>query len=786
MVNFGERLQTLRRDDARPYIDYEALKVLVEALANDASASGQFMTLLSGDILKVDAFVKAKLDELSRKFRPSAPEAELLTFRAEIAALRQYVGTNVIAITKIVKKHDKHVDASQQKRSAAAALVCKADGLSNLPTFHEKVERALATKSMTLSKANAVTIDIATSQDEDDETQTGLRGLPKWLLHDVKTDDTFFATYLNDWTLDGEQVSLMSREQTPSEAVWEVDFSDDATPFWELSHLNKVKVSVIMLLKISVIVFSLYAFVCSLSFMADGFRLVAGKQAGEVFSNSEIFNNPVAGMLVGVLVTVLVQSSSTSTSIVITMVAAELLTVKQAIPLIMGANIGTSVTSTIVAMGQIGNPDEFQRAFAAATVHDMFNFLTVAIVLPVEACTQVLFHMSDALVPDGLESAEKPPDFLKKLTKPFKKEIISVDKKLISKIASCETDAECAELEAKPMLKYLFDWGPDDISDGAAGALVLTASLIVLCVSLFVIVWTLKSILKGRVAVWLHRSVNGNIPDLQLGALTVPLQWITGYLAMAVGVGVTILVQSSSITTSALTPLVGVGVIKLERMYPTVLGANIGTCVTGVLAAFAASSSKLYLTLQVAYAHLLFNIIGICIWYVIWPLRAVPISMAKYMGAKTARYKWFALAYLFFAFFLVPLLFMGLSLWGTAPVVIATVLVVMGIIFVGVVNTMQARCVERLPEKLRTWDFLPEYLRSLEPIDRLICMPLGAAIGRVCCSCKKGAKKASPSSSTTTVSKITTGSVSASSDKTAGTASTTASEIEVAAGRISS
>jgi sodium-dependent phosphate cotransporter len=210
-------------------------------------------------------------------------------------------------------------------------------------------------------------------------------------------------------------------EDDGEEKVWNVDFSDDSTPFWELSHIDKLKTLIVLLLKLSVIAGMLYAFIVSLSFMADGFRLVAGKQAGEVFRNSEIFSatqcsnlglltsvlswvcdrshvcidNPVAGMLVGVLVTVLVQSSSTSTSIVITMVAAELLTVKQAIPLIMGANIGTSVTSTIVAMGQIGQVDEFQRAFAAATVHDMFNFLSVIVMLPTEAATGLLFRISE-------------------------------------------------------------------------------------------------------------------------------------------------------------------------------------------------------------------------------------------------------------------------------------------------------------------------------------------------------------------------------------------------------
>merc|ERR1719331_2981710 len=106
---------------------------------------------------------------------------------------------------------------------------------------------------------------------------------------------------------------------------------------------------------------------------------------------------------------------------------------------------------------------------------------------------------------------------------------------------------------------------------------------------------------------------------------------------MAVGLFVTICVQSSSITTSALTPLVGIGVLSVERMYPTVLGANIGTCITGVLAALAADATKLFLTLQVAYSHLFFNLSGIVIFHCIWPLRALPINAAKFLGDTTAK-----------------------------------------------------------------------------------------------------------------------------------------------------
>ena len=89
------------------------------------------------------------------------------------------------------------------------------------------------------------------------------------------------------------------------------------------------------------------------------------------------------------------------------------------------------------------------------------------------------------------------------------------------------------------------------------------------------------------------------VPDIKIGErIRIPMGWLSGYLAMLVGMGITICVQSSSITTSALTPLVGIGVLKVERMYPTVLGANIGTCITGVLAALAADASKLAYTLQ--------------------------------------------------------------------------------------------------------------------------------------------------------------------------------------------
>jgi len=84
------------------------------------------------------------------------------------------------------------------------------------------------------------------------------------------------------------------------------------------------------------------------------------------------------------------------------------------------------------------------------------------------------------------------------------------------------------------------------------------------------------------------------------------------YVAMLIGAGLTMLVQSSSITTSVLTPLVGLGTIDLEHMFPLTLGANVGTTITGLLAALVSDKPE---GMQIALCHLFFNIFGILIWY---------------------------------------------------------------------------------------------------------------------------------------------------------------------------
>lgn len=158
--------------------------------------------------------------------------------------------------------------------------------------------------------------------------------------------------------------------------------------------------------KVVLLLGCLYLFICSLDFLSSAFRLLGGKAAGEAFASNAILSNPVAGLMIGVLATVLVQSSSTTTSIVVSMVASRILDVEPAIPIVMGANIGTSVTNTIVSLAQAAERNEFRRAFAGATVHDIFNWLSVLVFLPLEVATRYLARLTDKII-EGLHRSCK-------------------------------------------------------------------------------------------------------------------------------------------------------------------------------------------------------------------------------------------------------------------------------------------------------------------------------------------------------------------------------------------
>lgn len=213
--------------------------------------------------------------------------------------------------------------------------------------------------------------------------------------------------------------------------------SQVARPSPEPGLAQKLRWAGVTLLKAPLMLAFLYLFVCSLDVLSSAFQLAGGKVAGDIFKDNAILSNPVAGLVVGILVTVLVQSSSTSTSIVVSLVSSGLLEVSSAIPIIMGSNIGTSVTNTIVALMQAGDRTDFRRAFAGATVHDCFNWLSVLVLLPLEAATGYLHHITRLVVASfNIRGGRDAPDLLKIITEPFTKLIIQLDQSVITSIAT--------------------------------------------------------------------------------------------------------------------------------------------------------------------------------------------------------------------------------------------------------------------------------------------------------------------------------------------------------------
>ncbi|XP_030621352.1 sodium-dependent phosphate transport protein 2A [Chanos chanos] len=527
---------------------------------------------------------------------------------------------------------------------------------------------------------------------------------------------------------------------------------------------GRMKSFLIKVLKIPLLFLLLFTFICSLDTLSSAFQLAGGKVAGDIFQDNAILSNPVAGLVVGILVTVLVQSSSTSTSIVVSMVSSGLLEVKSAVPIIMGSNIGTSVTNTIVALMQAGDRNEFRRAFAGATIHDCFNWLSVLVLLPLEVAAGLISYLAHMVVKSfEIQSGDQAPELLKVITEPVTKLIIQLDKSVITGIAMGEENIRNKSL-VKVWCKTSFitttvnmsvseghncsspglcwqagnqTWAKQNLtsqvnvekcrhlfvdshmSDLAVGLILLAASLVVLCSCLILLVKILNSLLKGQVAKAIEVAVNTDFPY--------PFGWLAGYLAMLMGAGMTFVVQSSSVFTSAMTPLIGIGVISLERAYPLTLGSNIGTTTTAILAALASPGDKLAAACQVALCHFFFNIFGILLWYPV-PFMRLPIRMASALGNRTAKYRWFAVLYLVVCFLLLPSVVFGLSMagWRTMAGVGAPFIGIT--IFIILVNLLQSHSPHYLPKQMQNWEFLPHWMHSLKPLDRIITK------ATVCCT----------------------------------------------------
>jgi len=357
----------------------------------------------------------------------------------------------------------------------------------------------------------------------------------------------------------------------------------------------------------------LYTFLIGIECMGKGLKsLNLGQDLFNYFGPNA---NPFLGLLVGILATTLMQSSSATTALIVAMTGSGTISIAAAIPMTMGANIGTTVTNTIASLAHVNQKAEFQRAFAAATCHDFFNFLAVLIMLPAELLARAIWGVG----------------FLERVAYEFaswtsgvsgSKEKGVVKRAIKAGYNAVKDAGEAIGLDGKTLMTVL-----------------IFAGLVIMFASLTGVVRSMKTLVVTRLERYVNRFLGTGGP-----------------VAIILGCLLTIMVQSSSITTSVLVPLAGAGLLTVRQIYPVTLGANIGTTVTAMIAAlaFSGTAEECFVARQIAFVHLSFNIVGILILFVPNPWRWLPVHLSHKMAVFASEKKRWAVAYVMGVFYGVP------------------------------------------------------------------------------------------------------------------------------------
>lgn len=362
-----------------------------------------------------------------------------------------------------------------------------------------------------------------------------------------------------------------------------------------MQTLKSPKEPVALLKKVVMIFLAIAFFLFAISLMGHAFKMLAAGTARQIL---EVTSNPFISLFIGLLVTAIIQSSSSTTSMVVAAVAAGSLNMTHAVPMIMGANIGTTLTSTLVSLGFIAKKKEFKKAVAAGTIHDFFNIMVTLILLPLELYFGVLSivarSIGELIVPfSGLDSSDS-------FTYGFWHDLAPIQ------------------------------WVVDTIRN-----------IWVVLILAFVLLFASIKVLAG------------SIYDLFIGSFRSDFEKIlfaTPLKAFGWGTLITATVQSSSVTTPLVVPLVATGKISLRKSFPYILGANLGTTFTALLAALFHSNAAI----SIAIVHVLFNLFGVLLFFPFKAIRNIPIRLARRMGRLTSRNRLIGFIYILITFFLLP------------------------------------------------------------------------------------------------------------------------------------
>lgn len=315
--------------------------------------------------------------------------------------------------------------------------------------------------------------------------------------------------------------------------------------------------------------------------------------AGPLKHLLDLATHPVAGLALGVFITAVAQSSTATTALTIAAVAAGSVSVPVAIPVILGANIGTTITPLLAAFSYTGDRRGFSNAFFTASLHAWFNVVVVLALFLVEVAFHSLERVS-ALVAGALPGGGATT--------------IDAARFTIAGFFQPAVDA----LGTQGLLGGLG-------SPAVAGALSVVLGAVVALVALRVMARHLRVLFAATT----HSLLESAFATNPLGGF-------------AVGLGGTTLVQASAATVSGLLPLAAAEALRRREALAVILGANVGTTVSGLIAALTVPGGFGIFGLQAALVHVFFNVAAVVMVGALPPLRRVLYRLAD-GGARRAR-----------------------------------------------------------------------------------------------------------------------------------------------------
>ncbi len=311
-------------------------------------------------------------------------------------------------------------------------------------------------------------------------------------------------------------------------------------------------------------------------------------------------SNPFAGLFIGLLITAMLQSSSTTTALVVAFVASGAMTLESAIPIIMGANVGTTITSMIVSLGFISRKKEFRRAVSAGSYHVFFNLLTVFVLFPLEYYYSFLSTISFRIAHYF-----------------FKPSAVAVKEEVSHSWSGFS-----------PLTDLLHRLIPSPF-------VLAVLALALLFSSILIFRKLISDLLRAKSPEAFSRFFFKNqIKSFSWGLLT------------------TAAIRSSTITTSVVVPIVANKIATLRQAAPFIMGANVGTTITAFIAAILNTNTAS--AISIAIAHFLFNLIGVILFFPIPVLRRLPIELANGLGKITLQYRLAGFLFLLLTFFFIP------------------------------------------------------------------------------------------------------------------------------------